>query len=198
MKKHMKGIVIAAVAVLFIAVVSLSVLCGFLSAKLKEGRFGNMEIERKYLIDKNNLPDAVNTADTLRIVQTYINFSPEMRVREINDIYHFFTMKLPQDNIGLAREEVEVRITPEEYAELLSKQVGATIYKTRYEFKENGFTIEVDIYSGALSGLIVAEVEFASIKKSEAFKPPQWFGTEITSDSRYKNANLARYGMPET
>lgn len=197
MKKYTKGIVIAVIAALFFAVIVLAVICGVLAAKLEEKQFDNIEIERKFLIDSDDLPDAITAATKIEIVQTYINFSPEMRVRKIDDLYHFFTMKLPKDDIGLSREEVEVLITPTEYAELLPKQVGSTIYKTRYEFTENGFSIEVDIYSGELSGLVVAEVEFASIKKSEDFTPPHWFGKDITSDLRYKNANLARYGMPD-
>lgn len=68
--------------------------------------------------------------------------------------------------------------------------------KTRYQFEENGTRIFVDVYSGNLEGLVVAEVEFASVAEAEAFVPPSWFGQDITSDKRYKNANLAKDGMP--
>jgi len=54
-----------------------------------------------------------------------------------------------------------------------------------------GLTIELDIYSGDLAGLIVAEVEFASEDEADAFEPPNWFGPEVTDDARYKNQNLA-------
>lgn len=193
MKKHAKNIVIV---VLSLAVVLLSVLLGITRAQLDKNEFNNMEIERKFLVDVNHLPESIKTCDVFEMVQTYINYSPEMRVRKINNLYHFLTIKLPKDNIGLAREETEYAVTVEQYEELLAKQVGNTIYKTRYELYENNIKIEVDIYSDSLAGLAVAEVEFENVKKSEAFSPPSWFGLEVTSDSRYKNANLARYGMP--
>lgn len=177
-------------------VLVLSLLYFFALKKIDENNFKDIEVERKYLVDLNNLPQSMNDADTLVMVQTYISFSPEMRVRKVNDLYHFFTMKLPKDKIGLARQEIEFLISPEEYQELLVKQVGNTIYKTRYQIIENGLRIDLDIYSDYLTGLAVAETEFSNIKKSESFTPPKWFGLEVTSDLRYKNANLARYGMP--
>lgn len=193
MKKNIKNTVIIALAVIIILLTVLSIV---LAVELNNREFDNMEIERKYLIDLNNLPDSVKTAEAFEMVQTYINYSPEIRVRKINNLYYFLTMKLPKDNVGLAREEVEYSITPEDYEELLKKQVGNTIYKTRYELFINNIKIEVDIYAETLIGLCVAEVEFQNIKKSEAFVPPEWFGPEITSDSRYKNASLARDGLP--
>ena len=56
--------------------------------------------------------------------------------------------------------------------------------------------IEVDIYSGALTGLSVAEVEFATEDAADAFEPPAWFGREVTDDPRFKNQRLASEGAP--
>jgi len=44
---------------------------------------------------------------------------------------------------------------------------------------------------------ILAEIEFKSEEESIAFKPPAWFSEEITTDERYKNKNLALYGIPK-
>ena len=41
-----------------------------------------------------------------------------------------------------------------------------------------GLNFEVDVYSGALTGLSVAEVEFGSEEAADAFEPPAWFGPE--------------------
>jgi len=48
-----------------------------------------------------------------------------------------------------------------------------------------------------LKNLITAEIEFKSEEESIAFKPPAWFSEEITTDERYKNKNLALYGIPK-
>jgi CYTH domain-containing protein len=57
-------------------------------------------------------------------------------------------------------------------------------------------TIEVDVYSGALEGLVVAEVEFDDPWGAESYVPPYWFGREVTADSAYKNRSLALHGRP--
>ena len=56
--------------------------------------------------------------------------------------------------------------------------------------------IELDVYSGALTGLLVAEVEFGSEEAAGTFEPPAWFGTEVTDDARFKNQQLASVGAP--
>lgn len=162
-------------------------------------QFGKVETERKFLIDPDNLPkDIAKRGKVYDIVQTYINYSPEMRVRMLNKKYYYFTLKRPLDDGGLSRDEIEFRLTKEEYETFLKKRVGNTIYKTRYQFYENGTYIFVDVYnSKKLNGLVVAEVEFPSVEASSKFIPPKWFGKELTSDKRYKNANLAKNGMPK-
>ena len=57
--------------------------------------------------------------------------------------------------------------------------------------------IELDVFSGAHDGLVLAEVEFESTEALEAFEPPEWFGPEVTDDGRYTNAGLALDGLPD-
>lgn len=164
------------------------------------------EIERKFYVEPGDLPKdmvakgATYEIERYEIIQTYINYSPEIRVRQITGrrgMWHTFTLKTPQDQIGLARNEVNFNISKEEYLTLLEKKFGNTIHKTRYQFVEDNIKIFVDVYSGKLEGLVVAEVEFDSVEEANAFVPPSWFGRDITSDQRYKNANLAKYGIPQ-
>jgi adenylate cyclase len=44
--------------------------------------------------------------------------------------------------------------------------------------------------------LLLVEVEFSSIDASRQFTPPDWFGVEVTEDQRYKNKQLAVFGIP--
>jgi adenylate cyclase len=39
---------------------------------------------------------------------------------------------------------------------------------------------------------MVAEVEFPSLASCRKFKPPRWFGREVTGEKRYSNVRLAR------
>jgi CYTH domain-containing protein len=55
----------------------------------------------------------------------------------------------------------------------------------------------LDVYGGELEGLIVAEVEFPHVAAAFDYDQPAWFGTEVTTDDRYKNRRLATDGRPQ-
>jgi len=96
----------------------------------------------------------------------------------------------------LQRGEAEIEISKDQFEKLWSMTEGKRIEKVRYEIDHSGMKIELDIYSGILKGLSVAEVEFSSIGQANLFVPPSWFGEEVTVDERYKNRNLVIHGMP--
>ncbi|MGI8803764.1 MAG: CYTH domain-containing protein [Solirubrobacteraceae bacterium] len=99
---------------------------------------------------------------------------------------------------GRIRVEEEFEIDDRRFESLWPSSDGRRITKTRYELPgDGGLTIEVDVYTGALDGLVVAEVEFDSEKAADAFEPPDWLGREITDDLRYANRALAVNGAPE-
>ena len=50
----------------------------------------------------------------------------------------------------------------------------------------------MDIYKAPHRGLITADIEFNSRQQARRFRPPPWFGREITGDPRYSNQRLAR------
>ena len=61
--------------------------------RLEEVLSDEVEIEKKWLIDPNRIPYDLNAATVFEIEQTYINFSPEMRVRRLNkgvQLYIYF------------------------------------------------------------------------------------------------------------
>jgi CYTH domain-containing protein len=93
--------------------------------------------------------------------------------------------------------EEELEIEPGRFDRLWPLTEGRRIEKRRYEIpSEAGWTIELDVYAGALGGLVVAEVEFPSEQEAAAFAPPEWIGREVTDDPRYKNRRLACEGAP--
>src|SRR6185437_14960944 len=82
-------------------------------------------------------------------------------------------------------------ISQQQFLALWPSTEGRRLEKTRYTMKENGCQLELDVYQGSLTGLVVAEVEFESAEESQRFSPPSWFGKEVTNDKHYKNSNLA-------
>lgn len=150
------------------------------------------EIERKFLVPA--LPDLCPYLFA-EIVQGYIAIMAnggEVRLRrKANDYY--LTVK---NGEGLIRSEVEIELSLNQFEALWPLTEGRRIEKKRYKIKYEGALIELDIYQGNHEGLIIAEVEFLSAEAACQFKPPNWFGNEVTEDPRYKNRQLAGHGFP--
>lgn len=158
-----------------------------------------VEIERKWIIDKDKIPYDLSNSEITEIEQTYISFSPEIRVRKINDGEEYtFTVKTNMTADGMTRDEMETYITQEEYNNLIKKQEANTIYKTRYQFLDEDYLLAVDIFSGKLDGLAYLEIEFENQEEANDFQTPNWVIKDVTSDLNYKNGHLARYGIPDS
>jgi adenylate cyclase len=153
-----------------------------------------MEIERKFLV--RELPAGVEQSRSTRIEQGYIAIADdgtEVRVRR-RDGAAVLTVK---SGSGRSRLEEEIAIDAQRFTRLWPLTEGRRLEKTRHLIPTAmGLTIELDVYSGVLTGLMVAEVEFGSEDQADAFKPPEWFGTEVTDDARFKNQKLACEGAP--
>lgn len=158
-----------------------------------------VEIEKKWLIDKDKIPYDLSNSEIIEIEQTYICFSPEIRVRKINNGKEYtFAVKTNITSDGMIRDEIENFITQEEYNNLMKKQEGNTIYKTRYQFLDGDYLLAVDIFSGELEGLAYLEIEFENQEEADNFQTPNWVIKDVTSDLNYKNGHLARYGIPDS
>jgi CYTH domain-containing protein len=153
------------------------------------------EIERRFLIAD---PDELRRRATRArpIEQGYLAIDPDgtqVRVRRIGD-EAVLTVKRGS---GEVRLEQEIPVPRGAYASLWELTEGRRVVKDRHYVEAGGDLVyEGDVYHGALAGLAVVEVEFRAPEDSGAFRPPDWFGRELTGDDRYSNANLAVHGMP--
>lgn len=147
-----------------------------------------MEIERKFLIKKENLP-VLENLPFHKIEQGYLCTSPVVRIRRQDQEYY-----LTYKSKGLlSREEYNLPLTREAYAHLRPKADGIVISKTRYLIPEkDGLTIELDVFHGDYEGLLLAEVEFPSEEAANKYLPPAWFGEDVTYSTRYHNSNLSK------
>ncbi|MBO6283241.1 MAG: adenylate cyclase, partial [Pseudobutyrivibrio sp.] len=116
---------------------------------------------------------------------------PVVRIRKKNDKY-ILTYK---GSGLLAHEEIEAELTEEGYNHLVKKIDGYLITKRRYLIPLDPYTIELDVFSGHMDGLIMAEVEFPTVEEADAFTAPDWFGEDVTNDRRYHNSEMI-FGNP--
>ena len=71
------------------------------------------------------------------------------------------------------RVEEELEIDERRFEALWALTEGRRVAKTRHLVPlGGGLTAELDVYAGALDGLLTAEIEFPSAEASDAFAPP--------------------------
>lgn len=93
----------------------------------------------------------------------------------------------------MAHQEYEVSLTLKAYEHLRKKADGILITKRRYMIPlDDAHTIELDLFHGQLEGITLAEVEFTSVEEANAFLAPDWFGEDVTYDSRYHNSEMSK------
>jgi len=149
----------------------------------------NQEIERKFLLKE--MPPGFDPSAGDPIEQGYLAVEPngnQVRLRKKGETASL-TVKHGE---GLVRAEHEIELTPAQYAELWPLTAGRRLTKRRCEIFHAGRTLEIDVYGGKNSGLVVAEVEFESAEAARAFVPPEWFAGDISERPEYSNRNLAR------
>lgn len=148
-----------------------------------------MEIERKFMVKE--LPAGCRAGSRSSIRQGYFPLRSkdvEIRLREKGSRY-FITIKAGR---GRSRLEQEIPISRKQFKALWPLVRGSSIAKTRRKIAHAGRIIELDTYKGRHGGLKLAEVEFPSRRLAASFKPPPWFGREVTGNPRYNNEALAR------
>lgn len=157
------------------------------------------EIERKYLVDALPSPDVLGDGQAIR--QGYIAEEGDAEVRlRITDVGAVVTIKAGS---GMRRTEVEMPIPVDAAEALWPSTEGRRIDKVRHRVGLSAaaggppLVAELDVYAGALDGLLTVEVEFASEADAAGFVAPDWFGRELTGDKAWSNAALARRGRPQ-
>lgn len=154
-----------------------------------------MEIERKFFVRK--LPENLEQYTCKEIEQGYLCRKPTIRIRKSNQDY-ILTYKsdfgIEQDETRTAKvqNEIEVPLNEEGYLHLREKVDNQMIAKKRYLIPlEGGYTAELDIFEEQLKGLLLVEVEFPDEEEANKFIAPNWFGEDVSLDSRYTNGYLS-------
>ncbi|MEQ1951265.1 CYTH domain-containing protein [Mesorhizobium yinganensis] len=151
------------------------------------------EIERKFLLKDDSWRNLAEPSRAFR--QFYLAVGPErsVRVRIIGDSSARLTVKFGTTPV---RDEFEYPIPISDAREMQDFAIGTIIVKQRYIVRHGGYGYEIDVFSGALEGLVVAELETPDTVGDDCL--PSWLGPEVTGDSRYSNVVLALSGRPDS
>ena len=144
------------------------------------------EIEHKYLVD-HVAWQALSKPAPVPIIQGFISRSPESTVRiRIKGNKGFIAIK--GKSVGITRTEFEYEIPLQDAEDLLNEFTDKQIRKERYEIVIRDHIWEVDVFEGALKGLILAEVEVKS--EEEKFELPHWVTQDVSTNPDYYNSVL--------
>ncbi|MGU9982322.1 CYTH domain-containing protein [Phreatobacter sp. HK31-P] len=148
-----------------------------------------VEIERKFLVTG----DGWRSAPRVRaIAQGYLAASGPASVRvRIQDGAATLTIKGEAE--GPVRDEFEYVIPLADAEGMLRICPQPPIVKKRHEIVHAGKLWQVDLFEGALAGLVIAEIELDHA--DEVIELPEWVGREVTADGRYRNSSLIRSGL---
>ncbi|MCE7028842.1 CYTH domain-containing protein [Jiella avicenniae] len=144
------------------------------------------EIERKFLLEGDGWRPHAHSARRLEQFYLFAGDDRSCRVRITDGASAKLTIKMGR---GLSRGEFEYDIPLDDAEILRQSALGRIVEKTRHLVPNGRHTIEIDVYEGALAGLVVAEIELAD--EDESFERPEFLGAEITGDARYLNQTLA-------
>jgi CYTH domain-containing protein len=152
-----------------------------------------MEVERKLLVDE---APPLGDWSSKRLEQGYLAITDdaEVRIRRADGDDGRLTVK---SSPGLSRVEEELPLAPGAFERLWPLTEGRRLVKVRHTREDApGVVFELDVYEGALAGLVVLEVEFAGEDAASAWTPPDWAGREVTGEKAYANQSLALHGAP--
>lgn len=150
-----------------------------------------MEIERKFVLD--TVPSEAGSGPWVGIRQGYLAVGEGAAVR-IRDNGGEFTLTA-KSGWGMVRGEYEIDLSAEQFEALWPGTAGRRIEKRRMTTHLGSTRLVIDVFEGGLSGLVLAEAEFATLEQAFAFVPPEWLGAEVTDDEAYSNAALAARGF---
>jgi len=154
---------------------------------LRPDKHGHYERERRWLVE--TLPK-ISPLRVYDITDCYIEAS-RLRLRHMRGHGVADEMKLTKKGELNNRTRIITTIyLDQDEFELLSKLEGRQITKRRHYFAGNP-EIAVDVFQGKNSGLIMAEVEFATMERLESYHPPDWVGKEVTDDESFSGGYLS-------
>lgn len=153
----------------------------------------HLEIERKFLVEDDEMLEEFLSLPPDRIEQFYLSLDPARAVR-VRIARHADDSSSAKLTIKGERRngvclEIETPLALDQAQALRALAIGQTLIKTRRRVAlADGLIAELDIYE-APQRVVLVEVELPV--RDHPFAPPVWFGREVTQDARFFALSLA-------
>jgi len=144
------------------------------------------ETERKFLLVGDSWRASVS--HSVVMCQGYLATTETVSIRIRQEGDEAF-LNLKSATLGISRDEYEFPLPVAGAQEVLERFcAGRCIQKTRHYVHNGQHLWEIDEFTGANAGLLVAEIELDT--EDEAFERPLWLGREVSHERRYYNVCL--------
>ena len=152
--------------------------------------YARLEHERRFLVRAARLP-SLDPADARLIEDRYID-GARLRLRRLSGGGCPTLLKLTRKYGGPRPEPITtLYLDADEYA-LLCDLPAATLVKRRHHVQVGDHWFGVDVFAGALAGLMLCEIEVESPEALASVELPDWAGDEVTDHPAFTGAALAR------
>jgi CYTH domain-containing protein len=150
------------------------------------------EIECKFLVSGEGWRSEVERSAKLQQFYLVAAEDRSVRIRIKDGREARLTLKFGTQ--ARVRDEFEYAVPLAEAEEMRGFAVGRIIEKIRHHLRHKSHLFEVDVFDGALAGLVIAELETAEDVPGGDL--PSWLGREVTGEAAYYNASLAVGSRP--
>ena len=164
------------------------------------GRYARVERERRYLLREP--PPGLKLSDPhTQITDNYVT-GTRLRLRKVRDPRtNEWTLKLTQKHTPSPPDFSRTLITnmylsPYEY-EVFSVFEGNELRKNRYPYEHGGRLYSVDVFLGALRGLVLAETDFETDAEMDAFHAPTFALLDVSREGLFTGARLVELTAEE-
>ncbi|MGB7923861.1 MAG: hypothetical protein WCF57_11510 [Pyrinomonadaceae bacterium] len=157
------------------------------------GKYARVERERRFLL--RELPEGLTRAsEHLQIWDNYITKTRlrlrKIRVPQTKEYVWKLTQKFAPAPPDFSRTIITNTYLTEYEYEVFSVFEGNEIRKNRYPFAHEGRDYSIDVFLGALWGLVLAETSFETDEETDAFVMPSFAAFDVTNDEMFTGGRL--------
>lgn len=153
------------------------------------GKYARIERERRFLAER--FPADAGVTRIRRIADRYLD-GTTLRLRhqseERGPAVFKLTQKIPARAAGAQQGFITTMYITEAEYRVLAALPAQTLRKTRYSVPPFG----IDVFEGALQGLVLAEAEFDSASAADAQGMSPFLVREVSDDDRFTGGRLVR------
>lgn len=161
--------------------------------------YTRIEYERRFLVDRSRVDFAALEPYSKLLEDRYFEFGRMRLRRQTDSDTGLVKFKLTKKFVPISAHAghiVSRWLSEAEYSSL-SELPGTPLRKRRHYHRANGFKYCVDVFAGALEGLVLSEVEGENEDELFSIPAPPFATVEVTQDVFFTGGSLCRSSVDQ-